>query len=87
MSTDYPVVVYVSASGNFADASYRYHAGYAALLRFWLDRYLPTLRAEAAEFCQMTDLADPLRQLRDACMRHHARIERLFRGVALPAAS
>jgi hypothetical protein len=72
---------------HFADRSYRFHPGYAALLRFWLDDYLPTLRHEAAELAQMTDLPEPLRLLRDACVRRHARIEWNFRGIALPAAS
>lgn len=72
---------------HFADASYRFHRGYAALLRFWLDDYLPTLRHEAAELAQMSDLPEPLRLLRDACVRRHVRIERNLRGIALPAVS
>lgn len=52
---------------------------YAALMRFWLNEYLPTLVLEAAEFRNMKGLPKALRLLRTSCLRRHARVERVFR--------
>jgi phytoene/squalene synthetase len=52
---------------------------YVAMMRYWLDHYLPTLRFEAAEFAQLEDLPRALRLMRDACLQRQARIEKVFR--------
>jgi 15-cis-phytoene synthase len=57
--------------------------GYLALMRFWLDEYLPSLQVQAADFSQNEQLPTGLRLLRDACLRRHARIESAFRECSL----
>ena len=70
------------SSRDFADERCRSRPGYRAFLSFWLDRYLPTLKHEAAEFSHMTGLPDELVVLRAACLRRHAQIEQAIRSTA-----
>jgi hypothetical protein len=57
--------------------------GYLALMRFWLDEYLPILRLEAAEFSHLKELPTGLRRMRSACLQRHARIESSLRECSL----
>lgn len=69
------------APQDIVDGSCLDQPGYVELMRYWLDHYLPQLRAEAAEFTGMRDLPAPLARLRDASTRRHARVERVFRAA------
>ncbi len=64
---------------DLASRTKRNQPEYQALMKFWLDDYLSVLRLEAAEFSHMPALSDPLRSMRRACLRRHARIEAAYR--------
>ena len=65
---------------DLVSGSCRGTSRYLAMMRYWLDEYLPTLRFEAAEFSQLQGLPRGLLLMRDACLQRHARIERVFRA-------
>jgi hypothetical protein len=67
---------------DFVEGRWCYRAECAAFMRYWLDRYLPTLRREAQEFIAMESLPPPLAALRKSCLRRHRRIERILRESA-----
>ena len=64
---------------DLVSGSCRGTSRYLAMMRYWLDEYLPTLRLEAAEFSQLQGLPRALRLMRDACLQRHERVERVFR--------
>jgi 15-cis-phytoene synthase len=56
-------------------------AGYAAMMRFWLDEHLPVLRERAAPFLGARGLHPSVAVMREHTIARHARIERVFREV------
>jgi hypothetical protein len=64
---------------DLASRTKRSQAEYQALMKFWLDDYLSVLRLDAAELSHMQALPEPLRSMRRACLRRHARIEAAYR--------
>ena len=68
---------------DLASHRLRSKPGYSALMRFWLDDYLPLLRREAVDFSRMNELPLGLRLMRKTALRRHARIEGAFREFGL----
>ncbi|EYF03354.1 squalene/phytoene synthase family protein, partial [Chondromyces apiculatus] len=58
-------------------------APYRALMRYWLNEHLPTLRARALPFLEAEGLDPSLQIMRTWSLRRHARIERVLRAVDL----
>jgi phytoene synthase len=56
-------------------------AGWEAMMRFWLDDYLPTLRSAATPFIEATGLHPSLEALREWCLHRYRRTESVFREV------
>lgn len=56
-------------------------AGWEAMMRFWLDEYMPTLLERAQPFIEATGLHPSLEALRGWCMHRWRRVERVFRDV------
>jgi phytoene synthase len=54
--------------------------GWRDLTAFWLDAYLPRLRAGAAAFVERRDLHPSVAAMRAACLERYARVEAVFRG-------
>ena len=59
------------------------HPGYYQLMQFWMDEYLPTLRAQAGDLTLLEDLHPSWQILRDWSLYRYSRIERILRRVDL----
>ncbi|MGK3981356.1 squalene/phytoene synthase family protein [Sorangium sp. So ce118] len=55
--------------------------GWEAMMRFWLDEYLPTLRERATPFIESQGLHPSLEALRGWCLHRWRRVECVFREV------
>ncbi|HEX8795046.1 MAG TPA: squalene/phytoene synthase family protein [Polyangiaceae bacterium] len=65
------------------DASVVGKPGYQAMMRFWLDEHLASIRQGAAAFGALPGLHPSLVALRLSAVARHARIERVFRSCGL----
>jgi hypothetical protein len=83
-----PLTACVSFQGTFLarfevpaaavlDGSASRLAGYLAMVRFWLDEYLPGLRERAGALVGIADLHPSLAAMRAAFTARYARIERV----------
>lgn len=62
---------------------WRSSAAWPALMRFWLDEYLPELERAAAPFAACKGLHPSVARLRSECRARHLRILKRFRAVGL----
>lgn len=56
-------------------------AGWDAMMRFWINEYMPTLRERAQPFIEATGLHPSLEALREWSMHRWRRVESVFRSV------
>jgi phytoene synthase len=67
-------------AGGVLDGSAVGTAGYEAMMRFWLDEHLASIRRGAASFGALPGLHAALAAMQRSALARHARIERYFRA-------